>query len=74
VALWTLDVYWSVDRLGVRDPEKVAAFLRERVRGGEIVLLHVSTSNVEGARRVLPELAARFRLVTLSEMFPPDSP
>jgi len=52
----------------------VAAFLRERVRGGEIVLLHVSTSNVEGARRVLPELAARFRLVTLSEMFPPDSP
>jgi hypothetical protein len=44
------------------------------VRGGEIVLLHISTSNVAGVRRALPELAARFRLVTLSEMFPPDSP
>lgn len=74
VALWTLDVYWSLDRVGIRDPERVAAFLRERVRGGEIVLLHISTSNVEGVRRALPELAARFRLVTLSEMFPPDSP
>lgn len=74
VALWTLDVYTSIDRRGIRDPEKVAAFLRERVQGGEIVLLHVNTWNVEGARRALPELAARFRLVTLSEMFPLDSP
>ncbi len=74
VALWTLDIYWTLDRQGTRDPERVAAFLREHVRGGEIVLLHVSSWNVEGARRALPDLAARFRLVTLSEMFPPDAP
>lgn len=74
VALWTIDVYRSLDWPGVRDPERVAAFLRERVHGGEIVLLHVSSWNVEGVRRALPDLAARFRLVTLSEMFPPDAP
>jgi len=74
VALWSLDLDGALYRRGDRDPRDVATFLRERVRGGDIVLLHVHSVDVAGARAALPDLAARFRLVTLSEMFPADPP
>jgi len=73
VALWTLETYRPFFAQGRPDPAAIAAYLRENVRGGEIVLLHVSRPEVEGVRAALPDLAARFRLVTMSEMFPPEA-
>lgn len=60
----------GIERARSLDTTAIVAYLRRRIRGGEIILFHPHPVELEALVQLLPEWAPRYRLVTLSEMFP----
>ncbi len=66
-------VYWSLDTEDwrVRDAEKIARYIVENVRSGDVVLLHDSyEASVDAALAAIDRLSARgYAFVTVEELF-----
>lgn len=65
-------IQWNVDTLDwkTRNADKTTSAVLDRVKDGDIVLMHeLYTSTADAVERIVPELARRgFQMVTVSEM------
>lgn len=65
-------VLWSVDPKDwkTKDPATTIQLVRENAADGDIILLHdIYPTTVEACETLIPELAQKFQLVTVEELF-----
>ncbi len=64
-------ILWDIDSLDwkSKDPDKIIPIVREYVADGTIILMHdIHAPTIEACKTLIPELAQKYQLVTVSEL------